>query len=184
MFNDAELALIKSMFSGDGEDFLYLIRNALLQFPLTKEERARLKGVMSSEVYRVVKKKILPSIDHDAPLGQLADLWQSLNNDLKAKDLESMIPLFKAKRLEIEYLEQQFEFLMDVERDFVPKIVLENLSFIVDEETPEEWFVNTTARNFLLAYVDSFLIQLKMLAGQKVETVEETKKRLIRDSSK
>lgn len=137
---------------------------------------------MSSEVYRVVKKKLLPSLDPDSPLGQLADLQQSLTIDLKSKDVVAMEPLFKAKQLEIDYLTQQFEYLMDVGRNHIPNIVLNDLSSL--EGDAEQVFINTTARNFLLGYVDSFLIQLKVIASQNSESIEDTKKRLTRDSSK
>lgn len=185
MFSDAELSLIRNTFGGDGEDFLYLIRNVLLQFPLTAEEKKKLKDVMSSEVYRVVKKKILPSVDPDAPLGQLGDINQSLTSDLKVKDVEQMAPLFAAKKLEIDYLTQQFEYLMDVERDFVPKIVLDELAKIrgYGGDAVKD-YIDTTARNWLLGYVDSFLIQLKTIAGQGNETDDQMKARLTRDSNK
>jgi hypothetical protein len=184
MFSDAELSLIKNTFSGDGEDYLYLIRNALLQFPLTKEEKIKLKGIMSAPVYAVVKKKILPTLDPDAPFGQLGDLYQSLTADLKTKDIDQMVPLFWAKKLEIDYLTQQFDYLMDVERDFKPLHVLEDMKLIETDGNAHSNFVRTTARNFILGYVDSFLIQLKALAGEVKETPEEQKKRLTRDSSK
>lgn len=183
MFNDAELSLIKNTFGGDGEDFLYLIRNVLLQFPLTNEEKATLKSVMNAEVYAVVKKKILPSIDPDAPFGQLGDLYQTLAADLKAKTPEDMQPLFEAAQLQVDYLTQQFEYLMDVEREFEPKIKLDNLK-LINRSSFYETFVNQRARNFILSYVDTFLIQLKTLAGQKDETPEKQKERLTRDSSK
>lgn len=184
MFNDAELSLIKNTFADDGEDYLYLIRSALLQFPLTKEEKTKLKGVMTAPVYAVVKKKILPSLDPDAPLGQLGDLNQTLTNDLKTKDIDAMTPLFQAKKLEIDYLNQQFEYLMNVEREFKPKIVLDDLAVIGPISESRENYINTTARNFLLGYVDMFLIQLKTIAGSSNETLEEKKKRLTRDSNK
>lgn len=188
MFSDAELSLIKNTFAGDGEDFLYLIRNVLLQFPMSEEDKKKLKGVMSAEVYRVVKKKLLPEVDPDLPFGQLGDLNQSLTNDLKVKGVEDMAPLFAAKRLEIDYLTQQFEYLMDVEREFTPSIVLDEMAVInrhgeQGAANVYDNYVNTTARNWLLGYVDSFLIQLKTLAGSEKETVEEAKKRLTRDSS-
>lgn len=186
MFNDAELSLIKNTFGGEeGEDRLYLVRNVLLQFPLSADEKKRIKGFMTSAVYDVLKKRVVPEVGPDLPLGQLADLQQTLTNDLKTKDVDEMAPLFVAKQLEIDYLKQQFEQLMDVEREFTSKIILNNLAQITGPMSDcGNWFVNTTARNFILGYVDSMLIMFKNIAEVKNETPEEMKKRLTRDSSK
>lgn len=182
MFSDAELSVISNTFSGDGEDSLYLIRNVLLQFPLTVDEKKKLKGIMTPAVYDVVKKKILPSFDPDAPLGQLGDLNQSLTADLKTKSVDEMEVLFDAKRLEIAYLTQQFEYLKDIEIEYSPEIILSDMASLTG--SPKTVFVHNTARNFLAGYVDTFLIQLKTIAGTKDETPEQKLKRLSRDSSK
>lgn len=186
LFSDAELSLIKNTFADEaGEEVLYLLRDALLQFPMTVDEKKRLKGVMNSEVYRIVRKRLLPQIDKESIMGNSGDLWQSLTNDLKSKTVDDMAPLFKSKELEIKYLEQQFDYLMDVERDFVPEIVLDDLKKISDVRAEMHlWYINTTARNFIIGYVEANLLMLKSLAGQKSESLEEAKKRLSRDSSK
>jgi len=181
MFTEQELGLIKATFA-DKEDAIYLVRKALLQFPLTEVERKQLKGFMTEEVFNVVKKRVFSEINENQPLTQLSDFYQSLNSDLKTKGVEDMSPLFAAKKIELEYLGQQFAFLKDVDGLMPTKIVLDNLKHITDDY--RQTFINTTARNFLLSYVDSFLNLLKNLAGAKEETVEEQEKRLTRDSSK
>jgi hypothetical protein len=45
-------------------------------------------------------------------------------------------------------------------------------------------FINIQARNYLLSYIDSFVNDLRNLAGQKDETIEQTKQRLAKDSTK
>jgi hypothetical protein len=50
-----------------------------------------------------------------------------------------------------------------------------------DIETDYIWL---TARNTFINHVDQQLIQIKFLAGQTDETVEQTKERLSKDSSK
>lgn len=54
----------------------------------------------------------------------------------------------------------------------------------VDDVSPEQAIVNIKARKTLIIHVESCLMQLRNLAGKKQETVEETKKKLQRDSSK
>ena len=52
------------------------------------------------------------------------------------------------------------------------------------DQSPEQAIINLKARNLLIQHVEQRLIQLKTLAGTKNETVEETKKKLVKDSSK
>jgi len=54
----------------------------------------------------------------------------------------------------------------------------------VDDLTPEEALINLKARNFVIGHVEQCLMQLALLAGQKTESVEETKKKLQQNSSK
>jgi hypothetical protein len=54
----------------------------------------------------------------------------------------------------------------------------------VDGVSPEEALINLKARNTLISHVETCLQMLNVLAGQKTETVEQTKTRLKKDSSK
>lgn len=54
----------------------------------------------------------------------------------------------------------------------------------VDDQTPEEVYVNLKARNTVIQHIEMCLQQLEILAGMKEESVEETKNRLAKDSSK
>lgn len=54
----------------------------------------------------------------------------------------------------------------------------------LEEMNPEEALINIKARNSVIQHVEGCLMQLKMLAGMKDETVEQTKQRLKKDSNK
>lgn len=54
----------------------------------------------------------------------------------------------------------------------------------VEDLAPEQALVNIKARNTVIQHIEMCLSQLKILAGQKEETVEQTKERLKKDSSK
>lgn len=182
MFTDTELSQIKGIFA-ENDEYLYAVRKVLLQFPMTKEERALVQTVTTPEVYALLKKRIHPEIDPEAPLFQLADHYQSLTSELSAKGVEEMAPRLEAKQLEIDYLDQQFEALRDLENAPNPVIILDYLKRIKDVPA-EKAYIGNMARNFIFSWVDSSLNFLKTIAGKKQETVEEQKKRLERDSSK
>ena len=57
---------------------------------------------------------------------------------------------------------------------------LNDLAILTDENV----FVNITARNYLLSYIDSNCKQLEFLAGTKEETVDQTVARLQKNSAK
>lgn len=54
----------------------------------------------------------------------------------------------------------------------------------IEDQSPEHIITNIKARNTLIQHVESCLMQLSILAGQKEETVEETKARLSANSTK
>ncbi len=182
IFSDSELSLIKAVFA-ENEELLYAIRKVLLQFTLTKDEKKLVKNAVNSEVYSILKKRIFPSVDNDFPFGQLSDLYQTLTNDLKIKTVDEMKMFLDAKQLEIDYLTQQFGYLKNVEATFKPKIVLDDL-MVIKGKTTYQACVDTTARNYLLGFIDPMLLLIKSIAGQKVESIEDTKKRMSRDSAK
>ncbi len=170
VFTDDDFALAKSMW-GENDDTLFLLRKALLQLPLELGELEQLKALLTPQLWALLKKRIHPDLDPDVPLTEIGDIYQTLTNDLATRSVEDMAPLFAAKQLELEYLDQQFEFLKDVMKPYKPAIVLEKLKILKDKE-PFQQFVDTTARNYLLAHIGKML------------TIEETKARLKRDSSK
>lgn len=181
-FTDNELSLMKSVFA-DNEDLLFIIRKVLLQFELTSLERETLDKQLSDNMYELLRKTFLPTIDPDAPLFQLTDLVMSLTNDLKGRSQDEMYSQIIAKELEIRYLEQQFEVLKG--NRLLEGINLKDLGRLsgVRSKGLEE-YENITARNYILSYIDSNIQQLKFLAGKKEESVEETVNRLQKDSTK
>lgn len=181
IYSDDELSLIKNTF-GDNDTLLYTVRKVFLQFPLTDVEKGLIKQAITPEVWAVLKKRILPEISDDFPIGQLPSLLTTLTEQLKVRSVEEMGPLFAAKKLEITYLEQQFAVLQDITQEVSQPLKLKDLgSFQADAQ----WtFVHFQAYLFLLGYIDPMLNFIRALAGEKKETLEQQKKRLTRDSSK
>lgn len=54
----------------------------------------------------------------------------------------------------------------------------------LDGKSPEEKLIALEARNSLIQHLENCLMQISILAGQKTETVEQTKARLEKNSSK
>lgn len=183
-FDDVELALMKAVFANN-ENLLFIIRKVMLQGELTEDERNTITSTMTPELYKLCRKVFLPEIDLDAPLFQIADPYIGLNADVEKVGPEEFWPVYQAKKLEFDFIDQQLECLRDVNEHAEPKISFKDM--VKGKGTKagkEELYVNIMARNYLLSFVDSSLQQIKFLAGSAEETVEETKERLAKDSSK
>ena len=175
-FTDAELSLIKGLFA-ENEALLYTLRKSLLGFVLDESETAVIKG-LSKEALKLIRKTFLPTIDPASPFFQMTDMAMALNIDMKEKSEEEALPLIIAKAIEIQYMEEAVRKLEGEDITFTYN--LNDLAVLTDENV----FVNITARNYLLSYIDSNCKQLEFLAGKKDETVEQTVARLQKNSAK
>lgn len=185
IYNDQQLSLLKNTFA-DNDTLLYTIRKVFLQFPLTEVEKGLIRTAVTPEVLEVLKIRMIPELSPVFPLGQLPSILTTLTNDLKVKNVEEMAPHFESKQLQIRYLETCFEVLESIVTGLrlgINTIRLTYLGTLVGK-TPHEQWVDMTAYLFLLGYIDPSLHMIKLLAGEKEESPEQQKKRLMRDSSK
>lgn len=185
-FSADELGLIKGLFAGN-DDLLFAVRNVMYQFPVSDGDREILKGALNDKVLALLKKVFVPELDPDAPIFQLTHMGLSLGADVKTLSPEGAWPFIRAKEIEVKYLEQQLQALKDIGAGAGrgPQIVLENLIKLDASSTnADDAYVNVTAWNYLLSFIDSHIQQMKFLAGLKSESVEQTLERLQKDSSK
>ena len=108
-----------------------------------------------------------------------------MNKDMRISDEE--LSLLKATFSENDKL------LKLLRKLFLPEITADApigqnidlwMTINLENKTPEQAIIDLKARNSLIGHIESQLVQIKMLAGMKDETVEETKARLKQDSSK
>ncbi|MFA6314975.1 MAG: hypothetical protein WC648_01215 [Candidatus Paceibacterota bacterium] len=175
--SDAEFELLKSTFS-EREELLKTIRNLFFGLPITDDEKKQIRETFSGEALRkLMRKQFLPELQNDLPIGQAIDLWMTI--DLKDKAPEQARYIVIARKLLIEMVEQSLKLLENP--DLVPVDLTE---WQIKEEAPDLVGTSLIARNTFISHTDQQLAVIRTLAGQKLETVEETKKRLLQDSSK
>lgn len=178
-FNKIELGLFKTLFA-DNENLLFTIRKVLLQFELTEEEQKAIDAISPTGM-SLIRKHFMGGIDPEAPLNQLADMRRGYAVEMQGKDVEEMTPIFQAKELQIDYLNQQFDFL---EKANIQQEIKLDEMHEVKLKPKEKAYSDIMAWNNILSYVDSNLQQIQFLAGKSDETPEQTIKRLQKDSSK
>lgn len=99
--------------------------------------------------------------------------------------------------LELQLIKSTFagneELLMLLRKIFLPELdpaipLGQNIdlwmTLKIEDLDPEQALINLKARNTVIQHIEQQLLSLKLLAGMKEESVEETKKRLQQDSSK
>lgn len=179
-YSDEELSLIKNTFC-ENDYLLKVIRKVFLQGDLSSDEMKVMRGfTMNPESVRILRKTLAPEIELDAPFFQMVDLH--VNIDTKEAGMDKAYPQILARDLMCDYLAQQFDVLMD-KKSTNPVIKFSTLHR-ADKKEPMQAFVELMARNVILTHLEFQLLNLKMLAGQKEETVEQTKARLQKNSNK
>lgn len=182
-FDDAELSLIKNTFA-DNEELLKIIRRVLLQLPLTLADVEIVNSVLKGkdEIKSLILKFFNPTINGYEHLHQVLDLWMTI--DYKEKGTDYVLTQIKARKLLIDYVNQQIEKLFDLSKEETIKFKeLTNFDNIVDS-FEDDYLVNLLARNTIISHVEQQLTQITILAGQKTESVDDTIKRLQKDSAK
>lgn len=175
-FSDAELFLIKNMFAED-DKVMFAIRKVLLQGELSKEEESLVKS-FNDEMLALLKKIFVRELDFDAPLFQANDYWSNI--DCKNQMPDKAYLDMKSRQIVVDYMNQQYKVLAEV--DVKQEIGLKSLTFDPKKQ-PEQAFLEMSARNTIINNVDSLLMEQKVLAGLKKESVEETKARLAKNSN-
>ncbi|MDD5178330.1 MAG: hypothetical protein PHT54_03575 [Candidatus Nanoarchaeia archaeon] len=177
-YDDIEINLIKNTFGN--LDLLKAIRKSFLQMPLSVVDQSLIKMNLTKDALKLLRRVFLPELEPDAPLHNEIDLWMTIKIDDKLP--EEALPHIYARKMVIEYLEQQLSIL---EGKGSQKIKFEEILEIPDRSkiTSYETFQvysNLFARNTLIFHIEQQLSQLYILATKK-EVSEEDKKK---DSSK
>jgi len=178
-YSTVELSLIKNTFA-ENQDLLKILRKHFLQLPLTENETNQLHN-FSPEILKLLRRFFLPTLEGDEPLNQIIDLWMTVN--LQDKNLDMILVHVTARRIVINYLEQQLSILED--KDI--KLDINFKDFInPDVEINKGWntYSNLIARNTIVQHVEQQLTQIYLLAGTKDETTEQTLERLKKNSNK
>ncbi len=180
-YTDKEYLLIATLFA-DNEKLLMALRKHFLQGELTESEQSLVKGFASKpDAMELLRKTIIPDINPEAPIGQLVDLWVSI--DTKNKLCEDAYLEMQAKWIFENYLHQQFDLLINDKID-----IRINLRYLIydGKNDSETAFIHLQARNTLLQHIDGlfhFLMRTAVQTETKL-TAEEMSEKLKADSNK
>ena len=169
--SDDELQVLKSAFA-DSDDLLISMRQLLFGFSVAPSMRQDILSILSSsDTFRVFRKLFKPELDDEnVPLGQSIDLWKAISFDGASTDKQAETVL-EAKIICMKMIDQALELLAGKEN------VIINLNDI-------DTVAKLIGRNQYLNHIEQTMLQIKILAGLKEETVEQTVERLKQNSTK
>lgn len=173
---DSEMSILKNTFAED-DALLKLLRKVFFKVKLTADEKKKVAEVLTGKsVLDVLKKIFLPTISTEVPLGQNIDLFMSIN--LENKDDEQVERLLSARYWIIDNIETGLKAIETGE--FVEE------KDITTFECPSDLdrYTYLIARNTFITHTEQSLLQIKFLAGEKTESVEQTLERLNKNSAK
>jgi hypothetical protein len=174
-YTEQELSLIRNTFNNDS--LLKAIRKVFLQAPLNAVDLSNLELIKKEEVLKVLRKEFLPTIDPEAPINQVIDLWMTV--DIKGKTLDEAYTHFQARDKLVKYLDQQ---LKELETGKKGLLKFKSLSY-AKRKTPEQLYIDLDVRNRLVLHIEDRLRDLTNLSIPE-ETEEEREKRQKLDSAK
>lgn len=181
--SDDELSTLKGTFA-ENDELIYAVRKAMFFVDLTAEDKKYLKLVGNPDTAHVLRKMLIPFISTDVPLGQNVDLWMTIEG---IKDMDEW-HIYNQMQGRIHLINMLNSGLENVQTLGKSEPYISVMDYNPDTKTPraefEQEVAKLVARNTYISHVEAMLNQARTLAGKKSETVEQTKERLARNSSK
>lgn len=177
--DDAEISLIKSVFA-DNDALLKAIRALFLNLDVTALDRDMVRAAFSGKpaLLKIMHKRFNPKLDRDTPIGQQSDSWLGAEGMVFGAQRDTIEQAVSYKEQALKMLSQALLLLENPEGelldlDYTPSLMLN-----------DPLRIHLLARNQYIRHVESQLLFLKLIAGQKSETAEAAKERLMKSSSK
>lgn len=178
-FDEGEMIAFKNTFA-DNEELIKTVRRVFLQLELSVEDIAIINTIFKEDALKaLISKMFNPVITGQEHLNQVVDLWTTLATKELSPDYVGLT--VKSRGILIKYIVQQIDKLFNL--DYVETIKLNDL-IIFDEVYDTDIYINLVARNSIIQHVEDRLTNILVLAGDKNESVDQTKKRLQQGSAK
>lgn len=170
-----EISLIQGLFK-ENDYLLKVMRALFLGFELTDEEKDLIKSTFASkELMKLIWKIFCPSLHKDMEIGQIEDEWLGTEKMIIGAQPDNIQQVIQFKDKQIEMTRQAIKLLADPDGKSV------DISYNPNNDMLG---VSLLARSQFIRHIESQLMALKVVAGQKSETPEEEAERLVKDSNK
>lgn len=176
---EKEAALLKTVFK-DNDSLLLTMRSLFFGFTLNTSEKKLIKDIFKGvELKEAVRKKIFPILSNDVPIGQVADFWMGMEQQIFGQMKDTIYQAVASK-------EQVFDMLQ------VAMALLENPDGqpVDISYRPSSWHtdpgqIHLLARTLYIKTIETGLMMIKVVSSQgEAESMEDVKKRMLKDSTK
>lgn len=175
MYNEAEIALIKELFAEND----YLLNKLRLLFfgqILSEADKDLIKSTFErEEAKRVLMRKIYGLEDFSTPIGQLSDFWMGAESQVFGATKDTVKQAVESKQRILAMFKQCKALLSDPDGE-KPNIAI--------PEVIDDLGIDLIVRNLFMKSIENALFTISIIAGQKSESVEETVKRLKKNSTR
>lgn len=176
MFSNKEIDLIKTTFA-ENEELLKNLRKLWFGADLSKEVKEDIKNTFSNkDLLEAVRHKVYGLNNFDTPIGQLSDFWVGVEKQIFGASRDTIEQAVQSKILVLGMFEKAFKLLENPDGE---RVVVDFKPSMVDGLQ-----IALIARNLYMQAIETSLITILTIAGKKEETLEETLKRLQKDSNK
>ena len=146
---------------------------------LTDEETKIIGNALKDDAFKkLMFKEFMPELNFETSFSNNVDLWTTISFGEKGMD-ESVL-LIQTRQLFSKYVTEGLSNLLDGKTSFND---ITKMDFSTADASYDT-LVAIKARAEYIAHVEMRLNVLSIIAGQKTETVEQQKKRLLQNSSK
>lgn len=178
MYNEAEISLIKQSFA-ENDSLLKLMRKLFFGYELTEEEAKLIKATFKSkELVEIVRRKIYGKVNVDGQIGAANDFWLGAESQIFGAQRDTIIQTVESKSKVLAMFERAMELLVEPNG--------EKVSIAYDPASLESDPLQTglIARNLYIKALETALFTIKSIAGQKSESLDDTLKRIKKDSAR
>lgn len=176
-----ENALLRQTFC-DNESLLKSMRALFFGLPLGEDEKGGIIATFqNAELLRVVRKRFLPRLDRDAPIGQTQDIWLGTEQNVLGSNADTVRQTISYKRDAIELMEIALALLTDSSK---PPMDLTFDRLCTDAaQAKDPLGIALLTRNQFIKAVESNLVQIMLVANKKVETPQAKDAKAKKDSA-
>lgn len=176
MYGERDIELLKQVFA-ENEYLLQTLRKLFFGYELSQEDKDLvIQTFKSQEVRDVLRHKIYGLNNVNTPIGQVSDFWLNTESQVFGQSKDTIKQAIQSKKIILGMFEKSMELLTNPDGEKV------DVSF--NPDTCDELGIDLIARNIYMKSVENALLGIKTIAGQKTESVEQTMKRLKKDSAK
>lgn len=176
--SEKEADLLKATFK-DNESLLKTLRSLFFGFDTTKAEKKLIKETFSDpELKLAIRKKMYPVLSNDVPIGQVADFWMGVDQQIFGQHKDTIYQAVNTKEEVLTMLKKAMNLLDNPDGEKI------DLEYTAKKYQLDDFQINLLARNLYIKTIETGLLFIKMTADQNIETPEQLEKRVKKDSVK